>query len=737
MRNRTLCTFFVTTFVVFNLLAAPLRAQPLADRVPEDVLVYVGWCGATHMPSGYQGSHFKALLDESNIPELFTQFVPALINRASREQPQAEQHFKTMMALARPMWKYPTAAYFGGIEGQGEQTVPKLALICRAGGEAQQVHDMLAAALAEAGDDVPFRALHEGELVGVYSGYADEQAALAGQGGGAGNPLGASASFKAAAANVQSDPVIVVFADVERAIALVDQTVEQEGPEQAKEYWPKARDASGLSGVRRAIFTKGFDGKDWFTYGFIEAPAPRKGMLALLDSKPVSDELLKSVPQSASMVFAGKFDPGAFVKQAREVTGAVDPKAQQMFDQGLGAAQMFIGKNLQTDILDPLGEDWALYLAPEVGGNGLTGVVVVNKLDDAKRAEQGLVALCLCVNNLVAGQMKGQELSVSFKNTMIGDMRVWYFAVPFVAPAWGIKDGNLYLGLYPQSVAAASRFKAGEQGRKSFLENEKYLALKQRLGVQQPRGVQFVDLPQVAGPGYQLLLVYLRMGLGFADMWGVQAPEPVLPAYDRLLAHLAPSGSLSWVDDKGWHTKGVAPFPGSGILSGEQGVVAGAGGMMAGILLPSLNRARETANRVKCASNLRQLGQAAMLYANENNGQFPPDMQTLVQYSINDAGVEARTFVCPSGEHFDAGAHAAHMQPDGAVAWTVEHTDYVYVAGLDHRAGFEKVLIYERPGPHDKDGINALFADGHVEFLVMPMAQRKFAEQNIELPGGR
>lgn len=52
-------------------------------------------------------------------------------------------------------------------------------------------------------------------------------------------------------------------------------------------------------------------------------------------------------------------------------------------------------------------------------------------------------------------------------------------------------------------------------------------------------------------------------------------------------------------------------------------VVIGIIALLISILLPSLNRARETANRIKCASNLRQIGQAIMLYANENKGAYP------------------------------------------------------------------------------------------------------------------
>ena len=45
--------------------------------------------------------------------------------------------------------------------------------------------------------------------------------------------------------------------------------------------------------------------------------------------------------------------------------------------------------------------------------------------------------------------------------------------------------------------------------------------------------------------------------------------------------------------------------------------------ILAGMLLPALNQARERAKRIQCASNMRQLGLSMLFYANEYNDSFP------------------------------------------------------------------------------------------------------------------
>jgi prepilin-type processing-associated H-X9-DG protein len=140
------------------------------------------------------------------------------------------------------------------------------------------------------------------------------------------------------------------------------------------------------------------------------------------------------------------------------------------------------------------------------------------------------------------------------------------------------------------------------------------------------------------------------------------------------------------------------------------------------ILLPSLNRARETANRVKCGSNLRQIGQAMLLYANENRGAYPPRPEDL----LLTQDIESIVFVCPSTNDTPAPGSSGPQQATKLTAGG--HDSYVYLGkGLRNTAGFKTVLAYE-PMSNHKNGMNVLFGDGHVEFLSGVMAQKVESE---------
>jgi prepilin-type N-terminal cleavage/methylation domain-containing protein/prepilin-type processing-associated H-X9-DG protein len=68
-------------------------------------------------------------------------------------------------------------------------------------------------------------------------------------------------------------------------------------------------------------------------------------------------------------------------------------------------------------------------------------------------------------------------------------------------------------------------------------------------------------------------------------------------------------------------------------------VVIGIIAVLIGVLLPALQAARKQANAVKCASNLRQIGLAFKLYANDNKDFFP-----CVRWDYPDPGGMGSTY---------------------------------------------------------------------------------------------
>jgi prepilin-type processing-associated H-X9-DG protein len=313
-------------------------------------------------------------------------------------------------------------------------------------------------------------------------------------------------------------------------------------------------------------------------------------------------------------------------------------------------------------------------------------------------------------------------MRVTLRETKVGDVMVHFVSSPVFTPSWAVHGGNLYVGMYPQVVATAAR-NAG-RGGKSLLDNPDFVALRQRLlagagGGAKASAIQFLDLPKTAPSSYQTWLMissFARMG----DMAGIESPAILFPPMDVLMQHLSPAGSVSWSDDAGWHLRGVSPFPGSTILAADAGGMMDvqSTALMASILLPSLNRAREQANRVKSASNLRQMGQAVQMFANENKGKFPQEIGQLPATQDLPADV----FVNPRKGSPAPPAEA--RAGDAAAKWVRQNSDYVYVgAGKDYRMSADEVLAYEKPEGLN-DGINLLFGDGHVEFLPMGQAQQ-------------
>src|SRR5437879_5428380 len=109
------CTFLVAVFIIL-IPAVVASAQPLADRVPADALLYVGWAGSTKLGPAYEQSHLKAIADSSDIHKLFTETFPRLAQRAGASNAQAGEMISLFSAIGGRVWRHPTALYFGGVD---------------------------------------------------------------------------------------------------------------------------------------------------------------------------------------------------------------------------------------------------------------------------------------------------------------------------------------------------------------------------------------------------------------------------------------------------------------------------------------------------------------------------------------------------------------------------------------------------------------------------------------------
>jgi prepilin-type N-terminal cleavage/methylation domain-containing protein/prepilin-type processing-associated H-X9-DG protein len=210
-------------------------------------------------------------------------------------------------------------------------------------------------------------------------------------------------------------------------------------------------------------------------------------------------------------------------------------------------------------------------------------------------------------------------------------------------------------------------------------------------------------------------------------------------------------------------------------------VVIGIIALAIAMLMPSLCRSRETANRVKCASNLRSVGQAMLLYANDNKGAYPRatfvegalptwgtaapapnDVSAALFILLRTQDITPEVFVCPSSnaEKWDFGGgsntamnwsnwtdvnrnlsysyhnpYSKYHQPGGPPEPEMLAVEFAVAADINPGVGgnYSDVTAVTTTSSardmkransknHDEDGQNVLYGDGHVSFEQNPFA---------------
>lgn len=420
--------------------------------------------------------------------------------------------------------------------------------------------------------------------------------------------------------------------------------------------------------------------------GFVHVEGEFKGLLKIWDQAPLQEADLQLLPHDAYWAYVTKLDLKGLYNETVRVLNELDPEAAANLQGGMAAGSTVTGFSLTEQLLPVFGDTWALYDAPSHGGLLATGTVLVADVKDSE-ALQGMLGRFV----QMAGAAAAGKAQVGIKQAKHGDHVVHYvqvgdLPVP-VSPAWGYVGGRWVCGLWPQTVAAA----LAEVDPKTRGETLPDRADVRAARVQLPKSAQafsYCDnvyftrlLYPVTNAVQTLLCSQLRMDIDLQSM------PPVAEATRGIT-----------------NSVGVTRRERDGIRMESIGnaaavpVVVGGTALTTSIMLPSLARAREISKRAVSAANLRGIGQAIKIYANDNADKYPPALTALIE----DGSITEKQLISP-------------RQPSGV-------TSYVYITGQSENSDPRNVLAYERL--EGQEGTNLLFCDGHVEWQ-RPEAMRK------------
>jgi len=155
-------------------------------------------------------------------------------------------------------------------------------------------------------------------------------------------------------------------------------------------------------------------------------------------------------------------------------------------------------------------------------------------------------------------------------------------------------------------------------------------------------------------------------------------------------------------------------------------------GILAGLLLPTFSRAKETARGIACLSNLRQIGIALQIYVADNNNKMmamrdrpvvtnsvPNDLPGPDTVLAPQLGGNVRVLRCPSDDR------KIFERSGSSYSWNNllngQDADHLKVFGVSYNP-HQIPLMYDKEDFHRARGenksVNYLYADGHLKNLL-------------------
>jgi prepilin-type processing-associated H-X9-DG protein len=700
---------------VLFLLPTTLRAQPLADRLPPSALVYTGWQPKPEVLT----TRAALMLADPRIATpwrlLLQRLVLDLPNDLGAAAPgdRISQHFPLLLAEAAQC-----EGCFSLLELRHDKDdlIPQAVLLIKLGEHRKAfeehfkpIHQRLTDRLGDrvhmlklenswlwekAGADRPeYTWGFVGDWFVFYLGdRADTFLPTLSRK--LDKSLADSPDFTDCMGKVPGNPadaVITTYVNVAAATELLHtlmKATNDEGLLLLVDRWPKVMAQLGLDNATALGERTTIEHGQFVTRTLLRTKGEPHGLLAAVVQPAVDDAMLKAIPPDAMFAVALRADLSKAYDQLKDAIVAIAGEdGRKSFAEIEDAAAGF-GVPVKT-LLAPLGDQWVVYEAASTGGFFFTGLTFVVDVRDPKQLGRTLLTL----QDLLSKQVNGEQ-PAGVGSYVVDGVTIHYLeprGFNFFTPAWAVADNKLFVALYPQVVEdAVHQLKAD----KSLLDNPDFASGRQQTvgGAGGGGPLAYISGPEWAKSLYPLVLPFTA---GIRELFteGQDHDLPVaelLPSLQRLLKYIGPDVvSVRLTPDGVLRTKTVA----NPLLSPL--TVTDSVPLWVAAALPSLGQAKVNADRVKSAANLRQIGQALILYAGNNNGQLPPDLATALKTQ-------------------DLSPDSLHSP----FAPGKDNTGYRYL----HAAGTKDVppdvaIAYDAAELQKGDGANVLYGDGHVEWL--------------------
>ncbi len=676
--------------------SATSAAEQLLTKMPDEVVGFVATSGGDDLKPAFQKTILGRIWNDAGVQTFRAAIKKSLLAKAGQEMPELKEA-RIFDLVEGIIYQVTARPFVIGVARKDTAQGPPLYgfAILDAGPRKTDIASMLTKleSLADEGDIVEIEVgsarMHgpkdAGDVPGYWGWVGNHFVFSVNDGDGLALKYVQGNQRRLAPTCLQNVPgsgdALVVHLDREKVFDILGAIARMEGGDKEFDLVKAAVRELGLNNVKSFTERVGFDGSDIVSQCLLEVSQPHTGLFTNLKTIDLSmfdmaDPAAISAT-AANCDIAGIYD--TVMRAARTVIGADFSE----IEQGIADVELDLNVEIRQGLLESLHGPMLSYVLP--GGTTMQspqgGFVIIAKLEDPKLWEDSLTAL----EKFAAEKSEGmvQVNSQVQDGRTVHTWAVMQLAMAQIMPSWTVVGDHVVIGSNPMLLTSA--VKQIDSRTKSIRGVDGFRKVTSKLPgslLSFKYGDSKVQFTQATAAAQQ----FWPMATMFASKAGLKLPF-ILPPLSHIAEDMGPSCQYSWFDARGLRSH----YRGPGIEP-SMGAVAG-GALGAGILMPSLARARHQARSAVSMSNLRQLGLAVIMYANEHDGTFPDSLeQAKVYYGtpkvlespLKPKGFDGPCYICVNGHSMKAKSPA------------------------------RQIVIYENP-KYCADTINAVFLDGHVE----------------------